>query len=91
MYWKNDGVLPYGGVPLNVALGPRPLGGMPPVIIPTVGVVVIPPVGVVTPPVGVLTLYTRMGVVGVVLNVGGGAVLIVAGGGVLLLNSHPRY
>lgn len=85
MYWKNDGALPYGGVPLNVALGPRPAVGMPPVMLPTVGVV-IPPVGEVIPPVGVLTLYTGVGVVGVVLNVGGGgAVLIVAGGGVLLL------
>ena len=74
MYWKNDGALPYGGVPLNVALGPRSAVGMPSVMLPTVGVVVIPPVGVVIPPAGVLTLYTGVGVVGVVLNVGGSGV-----------------
>jgi len=57
------------------ALGPRPTLGMPPVMVPVVGVVVIPPVGE-------LTLYTGVVVVGVVPNVGGGgAVIIVAGGG----------
>jgi hypothetical protein len=62
-------------VVLYDALGPRPALGMPPVMLPTVGVVI--------PPVGVLTLYTGAIVVGVVLNVGGGgAVLIVVGGGV---------
>ena len=81
MYWKNDGVLSYGGVPLNVALGPRPTVGMPLAILPIVGVVVIPPVGVVIPPARVMTLYIGVGVVGVIVNVGGGGeVLIVVGG-----------
>jgi len=57
-------VLTNVGVVLYDALGPRPALGMPPVMLPTVGVVI--------PPVGVLTLYTGAIVVGVVLNVGGG-------------------
>lgn len=82
------------GVVLYDALGPRPALGMPPVMPPTVGVVI--------PPVGVLTLYTGAVVVGVVLNVGGGgtalnvaggggAVLIVAGGGVLTVLDPTEY
>jgi len=67
------------GVVLYVdALGPRP-----PVMPPTVGLVIPPLVGEVIPPVGVLTLYPGVVVVGVVPNGGGGTapIPIVAGGG----------